>query len=82
MLILYFALMKLLIFKEVQASINVNQQKIVSKKGEEIDLICSADSEALGCSFKVRISDSNNIEILFGDTMPKMLIRQIFNKQH
>jgi len=62
MLILCFALMKLLIFKEVQASINVSQQKIVSKKGEEIDLICSADSEALGCSFKVRILDSNKTE--------------------
>ena len=52
--------MKLLVFKEVQASINVNQQKIVTKKGEEIDLICSADSEALGCSFKVRISETRN----------------------
>merc|ERR1712025_951251 len=61
MLIFCFALMRLLIFKDVQASINVNQQKIVSKKGEEIDLICSADSEALGCSFKSPAQQNYNM---------------------
>ena len=36
-----------------QASdITVNHEKIVLKKGDEITLKCTSDSEALGCSFK------------------------------
>ena len=34
------------------STIVVNHKKVVLKKGDEVDLICSSDSEALGCSFK------------------------------
>ena len=30
----------------------MNHKEVVLKKGDEVDLICTAESEALGCSFK------------------------------
>ena len=60
MLIICLVLIQLLVTTEIHAGIKVNKKEIVARKGEEIELICTADSEALGCSFKVRNSESVN----------------------
>ena len=63
LLLFSFDVMKLLIPTSVlvDAAINVNHRKIITKKGDGIDLICSADSEALGCSFKSPAEHSYNM---------------------
>ena len=33
-------------------NVHLSDEKITTTKGMEVDLICSTDSEALGCSFK------------------------------
>ena len=33
-------------------NVHLSDEKIITTKGMEVDLICSTDSEALGCSFK------------------------------
>ena len=79
-LLLFFSfdVMKLLIVPTsmvVDAAINVNHQKIVTKKGDGIDLICSADSEALGCSFKSPAE--HNYNMLRGAAYEEGRIQQI-----
>ena len=49
---------KVIIFLFLQSTasfamnVHLSDEKITTTKGMEVDLICSTDSEALGCSFK------------------------------
>ena len=52
----------IMIVHSVKSSVmmNLNETKIV-KKGDEVELICTAESEALGCSFKSPIEHNYNM---------------------
>ena len=60
------------------SEIVVNHKEVVLKKGDEVDLICTVESEALGCSFKSPADqDYNMLQVVKSNNQISNFIHKI-----